>query len=159
MYGPEHSKKQLSREHVTPRGLGNGVIVLKSSCEDCRKKTCAIEDACLRLNWQLFRVHNWFDLSDPKSAPTHGPITVEIDGQKSVQAVPLSQRPNILTMPIHDKPPAILTGENTPTLVKMAHYFDPKDAIARANGIVFQLANLERRQNLGKTAMLAEILQ
>jgi hypothetical protein len=96
MYGPHHSKLELSREHVIPKGLGGGIIVLKGSCEDCRK-TAAIENECLHKNWKLFRAINDFDISSDK--PTEAPIVIVDDDRRSEKLVPLKDHPNILVMP------------------------------------------------------------
>ncbi|HTT97111.1 MAG TPA: hypothetical protein VMF58_03620 [Rhizomicrobium sp.] len=132
MYCPEHSTEELSREHVIPKGLGGGVILLKSSCEKCRVKTCKIEEECLTKNWKLFRVQNNLDLSDPKSAPTTGAIIIRQDGKLLTKMVPLEDRPNYLTMPIPDAAPGLLTGRSQETGIRLMHFYDRKDALAKA---------------------------
>jgi hypothetical protein len=101
IYGPDHSKDQLSREHVLPKGLGGGVVLLDASCEDCRLKTQEMEADVLGKCWGLFRDANREQIIGRK---TKGDKLVEIvvveNGVRAKRKVLVSESPVSIIMPI-----------------------------------------------------------
>src|ERR1044071_7473115 len=60
----------LTKEHVLPQGLGGGIILLKSSCDPCRKITQKFEETTLRKMYLPYRfraglVQSPHELSEP----------------------------------------------------------------------------------------------
>jgi hypothetical protein len=127
MYGPDHNKDELTREHIIPRGLGGGVIMLAGSCEDCRKKTQAFETECLRVNWGLFRNQIDMEISKKSNPVTHA-VMILVDGETRLPLiVPIKDYPTILTLPKMLEAPGIFSGRPAYP-VGLTHIYNAKEA-------------------------------
>jgi hypothetical protein len=99
----------LTREHIIPAGLGGGLILLKASCESCRRKTQEFETICLRKDMFSFRYH--FDLirhkhEIPEKVPLH--LLSQLLGR--IDYVAAEDNPNFLVLPLIHNPPGMLDG-------------------------------------------------
>jgi hypothetical protein len=110
MYGPDHDKAELTREHVVPRGLGGGIIILAGTCEECRQKTHKFETDCLRGNWRLFRNQIDLEISKKDRPLTHATLIVS-DGKTNLPLiVPIGDYPIVLVLPKILEAPGIFSG-------------------------------------------------
>ncbi len=96
----------LTDEHVIPKGLKGNLVLPKSSCSDCQKITCKLENYCLRQVFGAFRLKT--GLSKKKDRPRHLRLHVLDDDRKVViKDVPVSEYPLSLAM-ARFPPPGIL---------------------------------------------------
>lgn len=97
----------LSREHVLPRGLGGNrspqnlseaMVLLRASCEECRRITQTIEDHCL--NHQFGPVRARLRLNRKDRAKKDWPATVALqDGRIERRSIPIDQIPASMIIP------------------------------------------------------------
>src|ERR1700722_327750 len=72
------SMSGLSDEHVVPFGLGGRVIVPKSSCTDCAKKTGRFERTCQRTMFGPLRMYYDLPTRRPQERPKTLPLKVRV---------------------------------------------------------------------------------
>ncbi len=96
--GREHTKSEPCRsEHIIPLSLGGPLILPRSSCASCSKKTGAFEEVCARDIFGPYRLAGNLPTRHPNQRPstlkihTHsGPDTV-----REEQSLPLKEYPII----------------------------------------------------------------
>jgi HNH endonuclease len=95
--GPEDD---LSKEHIIPKGLGGALVLGKSSCFRCRKRTGAVEEHVLRIMFGNVRAQLGVKTRRPEKRPTHTRLTRNHGlYAKTIVQVPLTEIPPIIVMP------------------------------------------------------------
>jgi hypothetical protein len=116
--------RELSAEHIIPRGLGGNIVFPRSSCEKCRQITHAFETICMRKNFLYFRIHNNFH-QHPKERPSHLRIRLATQGNKEVLP---SAHPNWLGMPLFMAPGIFVNAPlGMPYILKGLHITNPRN--------------------------------
>ena len=119
----------LSEEHIIAEGLGGNLILPEASCEDCAKRTSAIEGAILRTS--LFATRARLQIRGKKRKRQHRdsyPVTTVVGGKDVEIMIPLAEHPTTLFM-VGFQPPRFLT--RSPRRSDLAcfwiHHFGPFD--------------------------------
>lgn len=99
----------LTKEHITPLGLGGSAILLKASCEECRRITHAFETPLMKDMLLSFRTHAKMRSRRPKERPTHLPLRKHFNVPGENVLVPVEDHPFTLPLPLFG-PPGILEG-------------------------------------------------
>lgn len=108
-----NSTKELSDEHIIPFSLGGNLILPKSSCSTCAKKTSSFELTCMRTMYGPLRLLYELPTRRKKKRPRKLPLKVKFSpDQSDWQLVDVAQEeyPFLVTFPYFDAP-SILTGE------------------------------------------------
>jgi hypothetical protein len=90
--------------------LGGGLIILKASCEACRKAIHIFETICLDEHLKHFRVHFKYPSRRPKSRPAKLPLTITKGRSERIEMVDVSDHPVTLVLPEYEYPPGILVN-------------------------------------------------
>lgn len=69
-----------SKEHIIPFGLGDGFVLPRASCSECRDITSAFELKCLREMFREVRAVHKIKSRRPLEQPTRLPLIVSRDG-------------------------------------------------------------------------------
>lgn len=101
---------KLSREHIIPYGLSGSFILQRASCPRCSNITRDFETVCLKQVLQQFRTHTNIK-SRKKTSLKELPIRTTVDGRRIEKLVPIAQHPQILVLPVYERP-GILIGRD-----------------------------------------------
>jgi hypothetical protein len=98
----------LTREHVNPRGIGDGIILLDAVCEPCRETIHVVETTCMRKTLLPYR--NAVGLvNHPNDLPVTLPLVLDFE-LKGPTRVALNEHPAVVVLPGLRELPGILTG-------------------------------------------------
>ena len=103
IYHRSGGEGDLTMEHVMPRGLGGGLILLAASCARCSKITMGIEQRVLRFG-QMRVARAALNLSGKEERPTTAPLLVVQDGKERLVDVALEDHPRHLGLPVFPAP-------------------------------------------------------
>ncbi len=98
------STENLEKEHVIPRGLGGEHILLKASCENCRRITTRFERHVLRELLLVARTTLNLPTYHKKRRPKSFTFTVVKNNKKKRINIPADECPTIITMPYYKRP-------------------------------------------------------
>lgn len=104
----------LSDEHIIPLGLGGRMVLPKSSCSLCSKKTSSFEMTCLRTMYGPLRQLYALPSRRKKKQPQKLPLKVKYKPQDDWTKVLVDQvdYPFLVTFPYFPMP-NLITGEQT----------------------------------------------
>ncbi len=103
----------LTREHVNPKGIGGGIILLDAVCKPCQKTIHAVETTCMRKTLLPYRRFVGL-VNRPNDLPATLPLLLDLE-LKGPTRVTLDEHPNVVVLPGLRELPGILTGHR-PTL-------------------------------------------
>lgn len=101
----------LSDEHIIPFGLGGLMVLPKSSCNTCSKKTNTFETICLRTMYGPLRLLYDLPSRRKKERPSTLPLKVKYKPEDEWTEIPVNQNeyPFLVTFPYFSMPD-LLTG-------------------------------------------------
>ena len=102
--------ERLTEEHFLSEGLGSRLVLLEASCETCRERTHAAEEAvlaqALRASRRKLRIRG---KKRKRHETTFAVTVVRNDGKETVEWWPLGAHPTVLFLPTFDAP-GLLSG-------------------------------------------------
>lgn len=91
-----------------PIGLEGGYILLKASCETCRKQTHEFETICLRQMYFDYRRRNRL-IRHANDIPAQIPLAIDFEPHRERRSVAPHEHPSAFVMPLITTPPGIFS--------------------------------------------------
>lgn len=106
---PGQARPPIGEEHIIPRSFGGRLILQKASCLSCAKVTNRFETKCLNGMVETARYHLGINSLGRKNR-SKAPVRFQTDeGREETVAVPLTEHPSALILPLM-KPPGAIMG-------------------------------------------------